>query len=119
MPKPTKRLKKKPRKVAKPTTVQRALDSRGQQLKVGQRVRFDDALYNVEKVFTVPHPDGPKHGKQEVALFRSVDHPEVMSQIHLPLVTIFDDGAATPKAKKKATPPAARSFRARLRSRRR
>lgn len=106
MPKPTKRLKKK-RKVAKPTTVDPAVDSNGDRLIVGQRVRFDDALYTVEIIRTVE--------RQELVYFRA--DAGGLSQIHLPLVTIFDDGP--PPTKKTATPPAKRSVRSRLRSRRR
>jgi hypothetical protein len=90
---------KRPRKTTKKKTAKRpkktgkrqpdpALDSQGQQLKVGQRVEYDGDLYRVEEVFVVRLPEG---GRQEGVYFRSLE-TNGLSQIHLPLVTIQRDG---------------------------
>lgn len=91
---PTKRPRTGPRK--RTPKLWRALDSKGQQLKKGQRVKFDGVIYAVTKVFVVAHPDGA--GKQEIAYFRNRE-TRTLSQIHLPLVTIVSDG---PRKRKKS-----------------
>lgn len=93
----------KHRKTVKAPALRRAVDSRGVPLRVGQRVRFDGTTYTVMAVRPVELPEG---GQQEIVHFRSQDGNRVL-QIHLPLVTIVDDGASTSKPR--------RSVRARLR----
>ena len=89
----TKRPKKKTH--TKRPRLLRATDAKGKHFAVGQRVRYDDAVWVVDSLHEVEQ-DG---GQVEIVYFRKKSDQHVLAQIHTLLVTILDDGASRKKPK--------------------